>query len=69
MWIESARCGWSRPLEELFGRIRRVQADLGLTTPILTRLPNDDRLTACDPEGVAADGGQSSYDAVRKIRG
>ena len=35
----SDRCTWRRPLEDLFGRIRRAQSRVGAVTPILVRLP------------------------------
>ncbi len=41
----SDRGPWRRPFEELFGHIRQVQADAGVATPILIRLPADDGLT------------------------
>ncbi len=46
------RVDWQLPLAELFGRIRRAQADMNASTPILVRLPTDTTEPAIAPSTV-----------------
>ena len=48
----SNRFGSPLRLDELFGRVRRAQAQLGMTTPVLVRLPSVQRVTGSEGFGT-----------------